>query len=215
MSFAVQEIGLESKTSIVRHYPGNGGSLLVLIAGFGYTLEMPIFYYLERHFRETGTPLLMVDFGYSKDKPFLGIQDNQKEKQFSKDIESLARFLSTDGAEDLFLCGKSLGSTVCLSLLDDSDIYSRVRKVAWLTPGTAASKIYESIPHNKLENLVVYGSNDSYTTADMISGLSGFSNLQLLAVQNGDHSLDTDGAGDSISELKTVVTSVIRFLEDA
>ena len=205
------DIGLSGPAAAVTRYPGEDGRLAILVAGFGYTVDMPVFYYLTRHFLSRKTGVLQVDFGYSRDAEFLALSEEEKDRRFDADIAAVVSHAASVPEEELLLAGKSLGSTVCLRLTQSRAVAGRTSRAAWLTPGTYANEIYRSLPDNGIANMVVYGTADRYTTPEQIDRLRPASNVEILAIKDGDHAMETGSVSESISVLGTVVNRLVDF----
>lgn len=205
-------IQLISPSSVSRIARSDNRRLSVVIAGFGYNLDMPIFYYLWRLLKNSPTDVLQIDFGYSKDFRFLGLSESEQDKKFDSDIDSIRKFLETSEYTELVLIGKSLGSTACHQLLQSAYISDRTIGVLWLTPGTAAKAIGKSLESNGTQNLLVYGTKDSYAEQLEIEALTKLKNVEVFSVENGNHSLETDDLSESINFLEGVIGCIGKFL---
>ena len=205
------DIGLTGSASAVTRFAGEDGRLAILVAGFGYTIDMPVFYYLTRHFLSLKTGVLQVDFGYSRDAGFLKLTEEEMDRRFEADIASIVSYVGSLDEQELLLAGKSMGSTVCLRLSQNQAVAERTAGAAWLTPGTYADEIYETLPDNGISNLVVFGTDDRYTKAEQIDSLRTASNVEILAIEGGDHALEKGSVSESVEILVTVVDRLTAF----
>jgi predicted nucleotide-binding protein (sugar kinase/HSP70/actin superfamily) len=71
----------------------NSDTLTVLISGFGYSLDMPIFYYIQNLLENRNTDLLKIDFAYNKDECFLKLNDKEQDYQFKKELTSIQNYI--------------------------------------------------------------------------------------------------------------------------
>lgn len=204
--------GLYSNSSSVEGFLNNSSKLIIAVAGFGYSLDMPVFYYLSKHLDELDSDLIQIDLGYLKNSEFLSMSEEQQDRIFYSDIEILKSLLSKYKHNEVILIGKSLGSSVCLELLKDPEIYSISTKSIWLTPGTSAKDIYKSISVNKIQNLVIYGSSDPYTTQEMIDEMIPNETNEFYCIQDGDHGLKSGNVNNTVHELEIVMDSIFSFI---
>ncbi len=187
--------------------------LTILIAGFGYNFDMPIFYYTNKLLDSKETDVLLIDLGYSQYDEFLKLSEERQELFFSKDLNILQDYIESLEYEQLLFIGKSLGTTACYKFLHSDVIYDKTIGVVWLTPGTSAYKISKFIAKNDLNNLLIYGENDKFHEQLNLQLLEQNSmSLTHIPISNADHILESENCVESINILKFVIEKINIFV---
>ncbi|MCY1152917.1 MAG: hypothetical protein OWP43_10935 [Sphaerochaetaceae bacterium] len=187
--------------------------LTILIAGFGYNFDMPIFYYTNKLLDSKETDVLLIDFGYSQYDKYLKLSEEEQEVIFAKDLAIIEEYVESLQYEQLLFIGKSLGTTACYKLLHSDTIYAKTIGVVWLTPGTSAYKISKFIAKNDLNNLLIYGENDKYHEQLNLQLLEqNSSSLTHIPISNADHILESENCVESINILKFVIEKINIFV---
>lgn len=189
--------------------------LTILLAGFAYDLTMPIFYYVNKLLENKETDILQIDFGYSKNQDFIKLSESEQDKIFDKDVSNLQEYIESLDYEEFMFIGKSLGTSACYKLLHSENIYHRTKGAIWLTPGTSAYQISKFISKNDINNLLIYGDNDKYKNDLDMTALSQNSfNLNLISIENANHSLESNNCVESINILKYVIEKINIFIKN-
>ncbi len=66
----------------IRETLNGSKKLIIAIAGFSYSLDFPLFYYLSHHLDELSSDLVQIDLVYSKNPDFLEMDEAQLDKVF-------------------------------------------------------------------------------------------------------------------------------------
>lgn len=211
-NFKKTDLHFESPYAISMIKNNKSKKLTVLIAGFGYNLDKPLFYYTNKLLEEKDTDILKIDLGYTLNEKFLSLSEDLKEKQFESDIEIIKKYLEKSSYEDYIFIGKSLGTTICYNLLKSKIIYSKTKSVIWFTPGLKAYDISEFLQSAKFKSLLIFGGKDEYAKDLDIEKLKKNKNLRLYSISDGNHSLEVTDCIESISVLHKIIVEVSTFL---
>ena len=186
--------------------------LTVIIAGFGYTIDCPFFYYSKHIPFDSGNDVFMIDFQYSDNQEFLSLTEEQQDNWFNKEVSSIAQYLLKTKYTCFNFIGKSLGTTTIFKILSQiPSINDKTQKIVWLTPGTYHTQIYKYISDSKQLSLIVYGSNDPYTTDFDIQLSSKNPNVSFFIIPNADHGLECSNVQDSLHYLQSYIDKLQDF----
>lgn len=194
-----------------RYFQAGNSQLAVVFAGFGYTYDMPILYYLCKALLEKAYDVLAIDFKYSENKEFLTLEEPEQDKWFYEDVIHIGTFLTNLDYSQFLLAGKSLGSTACLKLLEQPTIDQSTNQIVWITPGTFSDQINTYIQQSNKNNFVIYGTKDPFTTEAHIQSIQD--KAKIIKVQDGDHSLETPSIVDSISAIQTLIKTLTEVID--
>lgn len=194
---------------------GDTDHLAMFLPGFGYTCEMPLFYYAEIVCLEAGADVLRLNYAYNRQSEFRKLRENERLRWMTDDVTAgiHAGFGQRIYRKATFL-GKSLG-TLALSQVLPVVALSGDLRIVWLTPMLQAGAVRKEIRQRADSSLVVIGTDDPmYDEAflDEVRQAGG----EVVTVEGGDHSLDI--AGDplgSIRALEPVVAAMQKVLSRA
>lgn len=188
--------------------------LAVLVPGFGYSCDMPLFYYTENLLVDTGVDVLRLNTRYSENQAFREATDDERFQWASEDLIAVIRAgLVRRGYDELLLIGKSLGTAAIAGLLLDGSLIQIATKVVWLTPLLAIDEFRARFTQIEAPGLVVIGRADAHYDEVIVNQLLSQPNLTGHVIPGGDHSLDIPGNTQaSIAALETAIQAIASFL---
>ncbi len=190
-----------------------GDDLTVLMPGYAYSVEMPIFYYLEQAALEAGSTVLRVLSNYSRVPDFARADDATQARWLTHDLTALIDAARSRRVFDsVTLIGKSIG-TVGMASLDPTLLAGRwPPRLVWLTPLLRDPAVLAAIRVAERPGLVVIGTEDGHYDEALLDGLAALPHLSRSVHLGADHSLDIPGDIDgSILTLRNVIADVRSF----
>jgi hypothetical protein len=119
-------------------------------------VESPYLFYSKHPPFRAETDVLAIDFEYSRNEVFLGLDDAAKDEWFRGEVGAVASFLvHRPEYRHLHWIGKSLGTSAVYALLQNAAIRGRTRSGVWLTPGEARDGIADLLITDDTPALVV------------------------------------------------------------
>ena len=187
--------------------------LAILLPGFGYTLDMPLFYYPENLLRERGWDVLRVEYAYNTRPEFQTLPKPERDRWLLADTTAAWRAgFSQRTYERVVLIGKSLGTLAMGHLLTMADPPPNVGAV-WLTPLLADERLRQQISHYRGPSLFVIGTADPHFEPGVLEEMQVATTGEAVVVKNADHGMDIPGDPiASIRAVERVVEALGRFL---
>lgn len=189
----------------------NGRSALML-PGFGYTLDMPLFYYLENLYLDRGCDVLRVETTYSQNAAFGEATEIEQARWVAADAQAAwqAGLAQADYASAV-VAGKSLSTLAMAALLAPPLPTSPNVQSVWLTPLLCQPQVRETLLRLGASAQVVIGDADPYYDAEVLTELER-AGVNVVVAQGADHGLDIPGdAPGSTRLLSQLVTAVQEF----
>ena len=190
-----------------------GDRLTVLMPGYAYSVEMPIFYYLEQAALEAGSTVLRVLTDYSRSPGFAAADDATQARWLTHDLTATIDAVRSGRVFDsVTLIGKSMG-TIAMAGLDPVTIAGQTApRLVWLTPLLRDPAVLAAIKVASRPGLIVIGTGDGHYDAALLDGLATRPHLSRSLHHGADHSLDLPGDIDgSIATLRDVIADVRSF----
>ena len=186
--------------------------LALLLPGFGYTLDMPLFYYAGNLLLERGWDVLRVEYAYNKHPEFQSLLEPERERWLLADATAAWRAgLGQRTYERVVLIGKSLGTLAMGHLLTTTD-HASIGAV-WLTPLLGEKRLREQIRQYGGPSLFVIGTADPHFDPVVLEEMQVATIGEAVVVKNADHGLDIPGDPIlSIRAVERVVEALGRFL---
>ncbi len=186
--------------------------LAVLLPGFGYTLDMPLFYYAEDLLLERGWDVLRVEYAYNKHPEFQFLREQERERWLLADATAAWRAgLGQRTYERVVLIGKSLGTLAMGHLLTTTD-HASIGAV-WLTPLLGEKRLREQIRQYGGPSLFVIGTADPHFDPVVLEEMQVATIGEAVVVRNADHGMDIPGDPiASVRAVERVVEALSRFL---
>jgi predicted alpha/beta-hydrolase family hydrolase len=187
--------------------------LAVLLPGFGYTLDMPLFYYAENLLLERGWDVLRVEYAYNERLEFQNLPKPEQNRWLLTDTTAAWRAgLGQRTYERVVLIGKLLGTLAMGHLLTLPDPHPTVGAV-WLTPLLTQERLRQQIQQYGGPSLFVIGTADPHFDPVLLEKMQVATIGEAVVVKNADHGMDIPGDPiASIRAVERVVETLGRFL---
>ena len=187
--------------------------LAVLLPGFGYTLDMPLFYYAEKLLLERGWDVLRVEYAYNTHPEFQTLPAPERHRWLLADAAAAWRAgLERRAYERVVLIGKSLGTLAMGHLLTVTDPPPTVGAV-WLTPLLSEESLRQQIRDYGGPSLFVIGTADPHFDPVALEEMQVATIGEAVVVRNADHGMDIPGDPiASVRAVERVVEALGRFL---
>ena len=187
--------------------------LAVLLPGFGYTLDMPLFYYAEKLLLDRGWDVLRVEYAYNKLPEFQTLSEPEREQWLLADTTAAWRAgLGQRTYHRVVLIGKSLGTLAMGHLLIMAVPPPNVGAV-WMTPLLAEERLRQQISQYGGPSLFVIGTADPHFDPVVLEKMQVATIGEAVVVRNADHGMDIPGDPiASVRAVERVVEALSRFL---
>ena len=186
----------------------------VLLPGFGYTCDMPLFYYATSLLWNQGADVLRVEYSYHRRPRYRESSATTQLDWLLADTRAALDCVSGQPQyQEIILIGKSLGTRAMGYLLTTDSAPQNLRAV-WLTPLLGDPVLGRQMQACATPSLTIIGTADPHYDADYLERLALNQRHEILSIQDGDHSLDLAGDLDgSIAALRRVVDAIGALLE--
>ena len=187
--------------------------LALLLPGYGYTLDMPLFYYAEKLLLERGWDVLRVEYAYNTRPEFQTLPKSERDRWLLADTTAAWRAgLGQRTYERVVLIGKSLGTMAMGHLLTMVDPHPNVGAV-WLTPLLGEERLRQQIQQYGGPSLFVIGTADPHFEPVVLEKMQVATIGEAVVVRNADHGMDIPGDQvASVRAVERVVEALGRFL---
>ena len=187
--------------------------LALLLPGYGYTLDMPLFYYAEKLLLERGWDVLRVEYAYNTRSEFQTLPESERDRWLLTDTTAAWRAgLGHRTYERVVLIGKSLGTLAMGHLLTTGDQPPNVGAV-WLTPLLDEEWLRQQIQQYGGPSLFVIGTADPHFEPVVLEKMQVATIGEAVVVRNADHGMDIPGNPiASVRAVERVVEALSRFL---
>ena len=195
---------------------GSVGRLAILLPGFAYTCDMPLFYYAESLCVAAGIDVLRVEYAYNTVPGFLNLPDDETDRWLAADVTAAYRAAIEQGAyRELVLIGKSIGTVAMAYLLTMTDRFAGPVRAVWLTPAFGLPHLTELMVRCPDPSLIVIGDADHHYDPAALARLRATTSPEVLVIPGADHSLEIPGdLTASIAALQQTMQAVERFLAE-
>ena len=185
--------------------------LVVLLPGYRYTLDMPLFYYAENRALEVGADVLRVEVAYVRVAEFQAADDDEQRRWLLEDTEAaLHATLAQRSYRGVTLVGKSLGTRAMAHLLAGAP---EAWDAVWLTPVLAEPPVVAGVRSFSGRSLVVIGTADPHYDPALLADLAAKPGIETIVVDGADHGMDIPGDPvASVRALGRYVEALVRFL---
>jgi pimeloyl-ACP methyl ester carboxylesterase len=186
--------------------------LAVLLPGLGYTLDMPLFYYIQMMGLDAGIDVLRVETAYNRDPDFAAATDDEQVEWVTTDAKAAwhAALARTEYLAAVIV-GKSLGTLAMSGLLDERTARNLTFHSVWLTPLLSETIVRQAIRWIGGRALVVIGDADPYYDPEILAQLNE-TGVQVVAILGADHGMNLPGdAVGSVRVLERVTAATLDF----
>jgi len=205
---------LVPNTLIRQDEPATGAA--IFLPGFGYSCDMPLFYYAQLLLFAHGLDLLRIDYVYNRVPGFRELPAPERRDWLLADARAaLQAVLEQQHYQQLIFVGKSVSTRTMGHLLTEESLRPAVRAV-WLTPLVGDATLRQQLRQIAVPSLTVIGSMDPGFDADYLQELEQSFGHTLVVIPDGDHSLVIGlDALASIRAVKHVMTALDSFVQGA
>ncbi len=213
---AIMSIARKDGTSIVTEesIEKKSNTLVIILGGYGYTLNHPILYYTKSIVKELSCDYLGIDFNYKNNPLFLGKTENDKDTYFEDDVVLAKEYIKkcSKPYKKIVFIGKSMGTSIIKRLFTDKDLLKKSASVL-ITPGTEWSSILRVIIAIDNPILVMGSMADSNYRIEGLNELKSRNNIEVLEFQDANHALETGNVEQDFEILKTVISAIREFIK--
>lgn len=193
----------------------NNSQIVVFYPGYGYTLDAPVFFYLQEFFAQKDFDILCIDYRYNENNDFLNSTDEEKDKWFQYDCNVIGKEVNSFSRtyNRIVYVGKSFGTAMLMNQLKNNLIQKK-SEIIYLTPVTYGHGIYLTIQETRNRTLIVYGNADKYYNKNEIALIKDRKDTFLKEIKNAGHVFEEAGnIKQSILNLIEVINSIDSFIK--
>lgn len=196
----------------LRQPEGAIGRLAMLLPGYGYTLDMPLFYYLENRCLDVGIDVLRVETTYNQHPTFAGATERAQARWVATDARAAWQTgLAQDDYGSAIVVGKSLGTLAMAALFTEPLSAPGEVQSVWLTPMLSQPTVHQTIGQLGARALVVIGDADPHYDVDVLADLEG-AGVNVVVAPGAEHGLDVPGdVVGSVRLLAQLITAIQDF----
>lgn len=192
----------------------NSNILMIILGGYGYTLNHPVLYYAKSTAKELSCDYLGIDFDYKNNPIFLQKADSDKDDYFEEDNILVKEYIKEKSKvyQKIVFIGKSMGTSIIKRLLDDNELLKKSASVL-ITPGTEWSSIIKKIV--SIDNpIVVIGSiSDCNYRVEGLGDIYSRENIMVVEIKDASHALETGNVVQDLEILKNVISTIKEFVK--
>lgn len=194
----------------LRQPSGAIGRLAMMLPGFGYTMDMPLFYYLENLCLDLGLDVLRVETSYSQNPAFREATKPEQAEWVAADARAAwQRGLAHASYASTIVIGKSLGTLGLAALMTQPVNAPEHMQSIWLTPLLAEPSVRQALQHCGNTAQVVIGDADPHYDAAVIAELEA-SGTHVVVAQSAEHGLDIEGDAVASAQLLVQLITAMR-----
>lgn len=192
----------------------NGNTLIIVLAGFGYTINHPLLYYVKNIAKELKCDYLGIDFDYKNNPLFLQKLENDKDVYFEEDNVLVKEYTKDKSKtyQRIVFIGKSMGTSIIKRLVDDIELLNKSALVL-MTPGTEWSSIIEKIVTINNPILVIGGLGDVNYRVEGLEKIYTMENIKVLELKDTNHALETGNVDQDLEILNRVISAIKEFIK--
>ncbi|WP_214819808.1 MULTISPECIES: alpha/beta family hydrolase [unclassified Exiguobacterium] len=181
-------------------------TLVILLPGYGYTNDSPMFRYTTALCLENGLNVLEVNYNY-RDERYDSVDVSVA---IVNDVRLVIdQLLQSHSFNKYIIIGKSLG-TIAMTSERGRHVF-RDAELVWLTPLLKRNDVYEAILSHEGKQLVLMGTEDQHYILERIKNLEHEALTELEIVEQMNHSLEY--TGDTYRSLRLLETLLKRVEE--
>lgn len=182
--------------------------LVILLPGYGYTNDSPMFRYTTSLCLERSLDILEVNYNYRDER----YESVDLAGAIKHDVQLVIdQVLKMNTYESYILIGKSLGTIAMANERTREEFCDA--KLIWLTPLLTSDEVYESMLRHQGEQLFMMGTADQYYVEDRIESLNDHPSIDLFTIDDMNHSLEfTGNTFQSLRLLEPLLRHIEKFI---
>ncbi|CAN5715671.1 hypothetical protein BH23CHL2_BH23CHL2_21750 [soil metagenome] len=191
--------------------PGTG--LAVFLPGFGYTCDMPLFYYSGLLLLGIGMDILLAEYAYNRAPGFSALPLAQQQERVNADVAAVLAVASAEAGDNgMVVIAKSIGTRALAHWLT-SDPPREPARIIWLTPLLKEEAVRLAIRQTSQPSLVVTGAADPHHDTAIVADFAERPSTTSIVIPDANHSLDIGlDPSASIHALQFVLAAVRDFM---
>lgn len=191
----------------------HASSLAIFLPGFGYSCDMPLFYYAELLLAAAGVDVLRVEYAYNRTPDYLELKAAEQRAWLLADVTAaLLAGLKQRAYQQLIVIGKSVGTRAMGHILT-AETLPPVSRAVWLTPLLHDPLLREQLRSIVTPSLAVIGTADEHYDPTYIQELQETHGYVTTIIAGANHSLDITGdVLGSVRALSGTLEAVAEFL---
>lgn len=193
---------------------GEADRLAILLPGFGYTLDMPLFYYAQALLTDAGADLLRVEYAYNTVPGFGKLPPEEADRWLATDVRAAYQAaINQRPYRELILVGKSLGTMAMAHLLTGPERFAGNIKAIWLTPAFRMAGLAGLMAQADVPSLVILGDADPHYDPAALAALPAAMQSGIVVIPGANHGLDQPGdVNASVAALAQAVSAMAGFM---
>lgn len=193
---------------------GAADRLAILLPGFGYTLDMPLFYYAQALLTEAGADLLRVEYAYNTVPGFGKLSPEEADRWLATDVRAAYQAAITQRHyRELILVGKSLGTMAMAHLLTGPERFAGDIRAIWLTPAFRRAGLAGLMAQSAVPSLIILGDADPHYDPAALAALPATMQSGIVMIPGANHGLDRPGdVNASVAALAQAVSAMAGFM---
>ena len=204
-------------SNIENEFQNNKSDYLgIIFSGLGYSYKNPLLYYTRNILLESKLDYFGIEFGYSKNRNFLGLSRELRSQFFYNDNGIIINKISelSNNYKRIILIGKSLGTSTVRQCIKYESIRSK-SAIILLTPSNEWEPFIDEIKTIDNRVLVIGSLADKLYTVKNLSDIYRKKNIDLYELKTADHSLEVNDTLEDIEELKVIIKKIKKFIGKA
>ena len=181
--------------------------IAVIFPGMGYHSDKPLLYFSKRLARKNGYEIIEVNYEFPyKAREIMNDKVRMKEA-FEIAVSQIKEQLSQidfGKCSDVVFIGKSIGTALAAHF--DSELKVGARHIVF----TPVPQTFEMLRENA--GIVFHGLSDPWCPSDIARKKCDELNLELMTIDNANHSLETASTKKDIDNLQEIMSKVEHFI---
>jgi hypothetical protein len=184
----------------------------VLLPGLGYTLDMPLFFYIQMMCLDAGLDVLRVETAYNRDPSFAAATHDEQVAWVTTDaVAAWHAALARTEYLAAIIVGKSLGTLAMPGLFEERTARNLTFHSVWLTPLLSQAIVRQEIRGLGGRALMVIGDADPYYDPEILAQLER-AGANVVVAPGADHGMNLPGdVVGSVRVLEEVFTAIRDF----
>lgn len=185
----------------------------VFLPGFGYTCDMPLFYYSGLLLLGIGMDILRADYAYNRIPDFRALPVAEQHERINADVAAVLAAANLEaGDNEIVVIAKSIGTRALARWLT-SDPARNPARIIWLTPLLKEEAVRLAIQQTTTPSFVVTGAADSHYDAAILTDFAERPSTTSIVIPDANHSLDVGlDPIASIHALQLVLAAIRDFI---